>query len=306
MKYAAFVLLIATTGVVAADPVKTTDPAKPLVPSLDVRLSDGSKIKLSVIDESIPIQTLYGKLVIPRTDIRGIDFGPRLPEKVLQEIDAAITDLASPNSSTRDAAEAKLIKFGPSAFPAIVRASKSDNRSLVISAKQLRDKFAEKFPDEHLPMHDLDVIHTDDAKIAGRIQVQIIRVWTAQFGERSLNIADLVSVKTAPPPDDGKIHILPDPGNLAEYAGQLKKSFFFKVTGNHSGAIYGTGTYTTDSTLATAVVHAGVLKTGETGVVKVTIVEGLSFYQASSRNGVRSNSWNSFPTAFKVEKGPKE
>ena len=52
--------------------------------------------------------------------------------------------------------------------------------------------------------------------------------------------------------------------------------------------MWGTDVYTSDSTLATAAVHAGVLQPGQTGVVKVTILPGQAAYQGSTRNSVRS------------------
>jgi LCCL domain-containing protein len=301
MKRAFLFLLIASVRLSADEPAKHPDP------TLEARFVDGSRLRMAVVDDVVPIQTLYGRLLIPRADIRGIDFGPRLPEKVLQQMDAAITDLASADLSTRDAAMARLLKMGPSAFPAVARACQSDNRSLTISAKQLREKFMEKFPNEHLSEHDLDVIHTDDAKFAGHLEVQNVHVWTTQFGERTLNIVDLVGMRTIPASKaDDALVVKADPGNLAEYAEQVGKTFRFTVTGNTTGTIYGTDVYTTDSVLATAVVHAGILKAGETGVVAVTIIEGLARYRSMTRNGVTSTSWNAFPTAFKVSKAPKQ
>ena len=66
--------------------------------------------------------------------------------------------------------------------------------------------------------------------------------------------------------------------------------------------MYGTGVYTDDSSLATAAVHAGVLRAGEEGVVKVTILRDQGPYQGSERNGVTSSSYSSWYGAFRVER----
>src|SRR5947207_632837 len=83
---------------------------------------------------------------------------------------------------------------------------------LAFSAKRLREKFADAFPEERLPQHDLDVIHTDDAKITGRIEVPGVRVLIPQFGEKTLKLTDIVSVRasgvTAP---EEKVAAQPDP-----------------------------------------------------------------------------------------------
>ena len=55
--------------------------------------------------------------------------------------------------------------------------------------------------------------------------------------------------------------------------GRIGESFVVHVTGHgNAGAVWGTDMYTDDSATSTAAVHAGVLKPGETGLVKITIV----------------------------------
>ncbi len=96
-----------------------------------------------------------------------------------------------------------------------------------------------------------------------------------------------------------------DPGNLEGLPKQVGKVYYFRVTGSTTGSVYGTGVYTTDSALATAAVHAGVLRPGETGVVRVRLVAGRSSYAGSTRNGVTSGSWNSYPTAYTVSRAAR-
>lgn len=93
---------------------------------------------------------------------------------------------------------------------------------------------------------------------------------------------------------------IPNPGNLMGFNDKLDQSYVVTVTGRTSGSVWGTGTYTTDSDLATAAVHSGVLKDGETGSVHVTIVKSPPQFAGSSANGVTSNGWQSFPAAFTV------
>jgi hypothetical protein len=66
--------------------------------------------------------------------------------------------------------------------------------------------------------------------------------------------------------------------------------------------VWGTKTYTTDSDLAMVAVHAGVLKPGETGVVKVTFYPGQKKYVGSVKNGVTSSNWGTFDLSFGVER----
>jgi LCCL domain len=269
-----------------------------------VRLIDNSKIMLTLLDVAVPIQTPHGKLLVPLADVRKIEFGFRVTEEIAKQIDAAMADLADPDTRKRDLAGERLLKLGPKAYPAVVRASKSTSKELAITARQLLEKYQEAFPEERLPRHEMDVIHTDDARIAGRIEITGVRVLTPQFGEKTLKLADIVSVRAvgSAPVDSEVVKVEAGPENLSNYQGQIGKVFYFKVTGDNVGSIYGTDLYTTDSHLATAAVHAGVLKLGETGTVKVKIVEGQNGYTQTTRNGITSNSWGQYGGSYKVSK----
>ena len=98
-----------------------------------------------------------------------------------------------------------------------------------------------------------------------------------------------------------KIKADPDPGHLTNFQNQVGKSFFFEVTGNTTGPIWGTGVYTSDSRLATAVVHAGILGNGKKGIVKVTILAGQAAYVGSTSNGVTSSGYGVWGGSYQVE-----
>jgi hypothetical protein len=93
----------------------------------------------------------------------------------------------------------------------------------------------------------------------------------------------------------------PAPDNVLQLQGQVGRAFYFKVTGNLSGSLYGTDVYTGDSSIATAAVHAGILKHDETGVVKVRVLPGRASYATSQRHGITSSQWSSYPLSFSVE-----
>lgn len=92
-----------------------------------------------------------------------------------------------------------------------------------------------------------------------------------------------------------------DDGRPYSLRGRNDESFYAEVTGSASGYVWGDGVYTDDSDLATAAVHAGVLKEGETKVVKFTILPGKDSYSASSANGVESRTWGSYSGSFRVD-----
>ena len=113
-------------------------------------------------------------------------------------------------------------------------------------------------------------------------------------------------LKAEASPAATSITVSGDPGTLDNYVKSLKQSFYFEVVGSTTGPVWGTDQYTNDSLLAAAAVQAGVLKAGETGIVKVTMLPGVAYYHGSTRNGVTSQDWQNAGdyVSYKVELGP--
>jgi hypothetical protein len=99
----------------------------------------------------------------------------------------------------------------------------------------------------------------------------------------------------------GALDIKPDPGTLGAYRTQIGKTFVFEVTGRTDATIWGTGVYTDDSALATVAVHAGALKVGQKGLVRVTILPAEMSYEGSTSNGVTSNPYGEFGGSYRVD-----
>lgn len=93
-----------------------------------------------------------------------------------------------------------------------------------------------------------------------------------------------------------------DPGGLRAQPSDIGRSFLYEVTGSNSGSIWGSQVYTTDSHLSTAAVHAGVLKVGQRGVVRVWILPGQSSYASSRSYGVKSHGYGPWSLSFSVER----
>jgi hypothetical protein len=101
----------------------------------------------------------------------------------------------------------------------------------------------------------------------------------------------------------GAGNALPDPGYVNNQAADIGKVFYYEVTGINTGeSIYGTDVYTTGSHLGLAAVHTGVLRAGQKGVVKVTILPGQANYPASTRHGITSYMYGTWGVSFKVER----
>ena len=75
--------------------------------------------------------------------------------------------------------------------------------------------------------------------------------------------------------------VRPDPGNLTSFRDQAGRTYTFDVTGSDQGPVWGSGIYTDDSSLATAAVHAGLLRVGQRGQVTVMLLPGRDSYAGS-------------------------
>lgn len=94
--------------------------------------------------------------------------------------------------------------------------------------------------------------------------------------------------------------VLPYPDDLTVFRGRNDEYLTFEVTGNASGGVWGSGIYSDDSALATAAVHAGLLKDGQAGVVTIEVLPGQDSYEGSESNGVTSQSYGSWEGSYQI------
>lgn len=140
----------------------------------------------------------------------------------------------------------------------------------------------------------------DGANLASATNATLIlpAVTVGQAGRYSVVVSNLAG--SAPSAEAVLQVALADPGHLVSYRGQNGASFLFSVTGATSGSIWGTDLYTDDSPLSTATVHAGLLASGQTGFVRVTILPGQNSYTGSTRNGVTSSVYGAWGGSYSV------
>ena len=64
------------------------------------------------------------------------------------------------------------------------------------------------------------------------------------------------------------------------------------------GSVWGSGTYTSDSSVCSAAVHAGLISVEDGGRVVIEITPGEESYEGSEANGVTSTEYGSWPGSF--------
>jgi LCCL domain len=297
-------VVVALTAVSVAsaqdDPKK---PAKPGETVIEVKLIDDSVIKLTLLEGQIEFLTQFGKLTIPVAEIRKVDLGLRIPDDVNAQIQAAVADLGSPQFKRREEAMALLLKHKEKSYGALKQAAKSADAEVSKRAEDLIEKLQNMVPESRLELPDYDVIHTDLSKIAGRIMTPTLRARSFTFGDLQLKLSDTLAMSVNGFKDkEEQVNALPDPGTLSGYQQpqHVGKSYVFRVTGANAGSLWGTEMYTLDSSLAAAAVHMGVLKVGQTGNVRVTILGPSAGFIGSTRNGISSSPYANYPGAFRI------
>ena len=90
----------------------------------------------------------------------------------------------------------------------------------------------------------------------------------------------------------------------SDYRGQDGLLVAFQCAKNprlvNLGNVWGTDTYSDDSSVCSAGVHAGAITYQDGGLVVFEIRPGLDDYQASIRNGVSSATWGTWGGSFVV------
>jgi len=93
--------------------------------------------------------------------------------------------------------------------------------------------------------------------------------------------------------------------NATQYREQIGKTFAVNIKGSDTGSVWGSSPYTDDSNIAKAAVHAGLVKIGETKTVKIIMTSGQSSYASSTKNGITTSSYGSWPASFMFEETEK-
>lgn len=102
--------------------------------------------------------------------------------------------------------------------------------------------------------------------------------------------------------------IIADCGHSSEISSSLTaigKSLIWDCPPNcAAGSVWGTNDYTADSNVCSAAVHSGLIKVEKGGRFKITYTKGKKKYKGSEKNGITSQSYESFEKSYTLEKLP--
>jgi len=281
--------------------------------AVEVTLADRSVLRLYLADEIVEIATPHGNLRIPAEDVLRVEFAQRPPAEITELVNQKLTQLKDGDPDVQKAAGAELIAMGEPAYLALSKAATGGDPNLAPHAAKVLERLKKLLPKQELAaIRASDFIVTPDTRVAGQIVNPYLKIRTTQCGELQLKLADVRSLRhqsligvTEIVQED--VNAQPDPGNLTRFESQQGKVLAFTVTGMAAGStVRGTDVYTTDSRLAIAAVHAGMLKVGETGVVRLKIVASPPSFAGSSRHGITTSPYGIYRAAYQILKGDAE
>jgi hypothetical protein len=131
--------------------------------------------------------------------------------------------------------------------------------------------------------------------------------WTASDGYKSLS--GLGKVYLSNQIDTSKIYTTGIPlsgvSDMTSFTtADIGKIYKMTITGATGGAIWGTDIYTSDTHIPTAAIHAGFITNGQTKEVYIKIVQGLSEYIGSTRNGVSTSGYGGWDLSYQFVSAP--
>lgn len=114
---------------------------------------------------------------------------------------------------------------------------------------------------------------------------------------------EATQTQSAVPTEEPALEPTPDQAtweaDAVEHRAAVGERFTYRCEApGEPNVIWGTDTYTDDSSVCTAAVHAGLITYEDGGAVTIEMRPGQASYEATNRNGVDSHSWASWDGSF--------
>jgi hypothetical protein len=196
---------------------KNAAASRPDANAIEVRFADDSTVKMALQHANVEVATRYGKLTVPISEIRRIEFGLRIPEETVKRVEAAVARLGSADFKQREAASAELLGLRELAYPALQHATRSTDLEVSRRAKDIIKTLVDTMPAErlHIPRH--DTVIAIDFTIVGQVEAPAFKVRTPYFGETSLKLAEIRSMRWLANEQETKLAV-----DAARYGGQTE------------------------------------------------------------------------------------
>ena len=298
-------LMIAFLNVIAVAQAPVTK-AKSLEPedidpnSWQARKLDGTILKIIVTTNTFTITTKYGTAKVPGKDVKRLEIGVRVGDADKKKILEALAQLESPQSKVREAAKSELLLLGDKAYPFAKKFWNTSGPAASAQLFHLLDQLKPTGSDPEVDLRDEDVLYTTDGSVfAGKLELEQLQA-TVDGKAEELARRDLSLVVHGGSADASeKIEVVTSLGNL--WATHLGKTVAMEVTAaNNRGNVWGSNPYTSDTYVNSAVIHAGVLKQGETAFIKIRISPDPGSYTGRTAHGIASSNYGPWQGCYEI------
>lgn len=165
-------------------------------PEVDVRFMDGSTARVVILQESLDLETRYGKLMIPCNEIRKIELALRLENKIATRIDEAIHQLGNSDFNHREAASKDLLRLAIPAYAALKKVPVSKDPEVAKRTEAIVKQIESTIPAAKLQVRSNDLVQTKEFTVTGRIAAQQLKVRSKYFGETELKLSEVSSMNS--------------------------------------------------------------------------------------------------------------
>ena len=159
----------------------------------EVRYLDGSVVRMTLDQPNIELQTKYGKLTIPLSDVRRLDVGVHLSASERREVDLAIERLSDNAYKSREEAKAWLIAAGANAY-AVVRSHKPIDLEQGRRQDEVVKALEEKLTKEVLGRQPFASVQTAEFTAIGKLLCDEIPAKSANFGKSPIRLSSAMSI----------------------------------------------------------------------------------------------------------------
>lgn len=196
-------------------------PVVPPPPEYDCRFDDGSVVRLTVGTSVLTVDSRFGKMTVPLSEVKKVEMGFRYPAGVQAKVRQAVEDLGSTNFRTREAAQKTLLDIGEYAVPLVKAGTASGVPEVAERCVVILKAITATLPDDKSDPVMEDVITTDEMVIRGKITSDSFKATTKYFGETTVKLVDVRELRPV-----GGRYIGTFPLDAVKYAAPGWKTFF--------------------------------------------------------------------------------
>jgi hypothetical protein len=205
----------------------------------EIQFANGSMVRMAIVQDKVEVQTRYGKLAVPLCEIQRIEFGVHLPADVAKKVDEAIQKLGSVQYGEREDGCRELTELGAHAYPALLKALKSNDQEVVRRAEKVLAVVRAEVPEKDLRSREEDLISTPGFTIVGRILTPALKGKSEYFGDVQLKLSQLRHMRSLRTP--GEVQVTVDASQHGSAHGQWMDTGLF-VEASTNLLIVATGT----------------------------------------------------------------